>query len=292
MRIAVRGIALWSALVCVAGCKLVEEQPEGHLSLLPVTPPENQVTLEIFSAPAPLDDPRLTTLWGEVDEQPLPPELRKQLARNGLRAGVVASRVPDALAELLKVTDKPISDDERTLVPMDAAPGVLLRVLQPEPGKRHDVVVSPIHEQMSLLQCVDGQVTGATYRKADGRFALYASPQPDGRVRLELVPELRHGEPKTQTTGSDGMFIRTTEREKEVFAELKIPATLAAGEMLLVTSLDASGGTIGDRFFTQYKGDEPTRRLWVLRVAQAGPDRAFADWQTKDAKQEAAAQAE
>jgi hypothetical protein len=80
------------------------------------------------------------------------------------------------------------------------------------------------------------------------------------------------------------MFIWTTEREKQVFPELKIPATLAAGEMLLVTSLDHSGGTLGDHFFSDHKGDEPLRRLWVLRVAQAGPDRAFVDWQSNAAK--------
>ncbi len=282
MRVAVRRIAPWLVLLCVAGCKLVDDQPKGHLSLLPATPPPNQVTLEIFSAPVPLDDPRLAALWSEVDEQPLPPELRKRLARNGLRAGIVAARVPDALAALLKITDRPISHEERTLVPVDTKPGVLLRVLQPEPGKRHDLVVSPVCDEISLLSCAAGQVTGTTYRKAEGRLALYVEPQADGRVRIELVPELHHGQPRTRTSGSDGMFIRTTEREKQVFAELKIPATLAAGEMLLVTSLDESAGTVGHHFFNRREGDQPLRRLWVFRVAQAGTDRAFADWRTDE----------
>ena len=41
-----------------------------------------------------------------MDEQPLDPELRKRLAANGMRAGIVGPNVPDSLAELLKITDE------------------------------------------------------------------------------------------------------------------------------------------------------------------------------------------
>jgi hypothetical protein len=278
MHVAMRAVVIAIALVALAGCRVVRDEPHGRSPLVPLAASPDVVTLEIFSAPAPLDEERMAMLWREVDEQPLDAELRKRLSQNGLRAGVVGARLPDALAELLKVTDAPISADERALVPVDAEPGVVLRVLQPRVGKRHDLVVSPVHEKISLLQSVDGGVQGKTYSKAEGRLVLRAFPQPDGRVAVELTPELQHGEPKTRTSGSDGMFIWTSEREKVTFADLKLSATLASGEMLLVTCDDSRKSSIGHHFFMRQGDAKPIRQLWVLRVAQAGPDRAFADW--------------
>jgi hypothetical protein len=277
MLVALRATAL-VAMACIVGCKVVDEPPQGRSPLLPLATSPDTITLEVFSAPAPVEDPHLAALWGEVNEQPLSPELRKRLAQNGLRAGIASARVSDSLAALLKVTDKPISVEERSQVPLETEPGVLLRVLQPMPGKRNELVVSPVQNEISLLRNAGGSVEGKTYKKAEGRLALVAFPESEGRVRLELTPELHHGEMKTQATGSDGMFIWKSERDKQTFSELKIEATLAAGEMLLVTCLDDRPSSVGHHFFVQKQGEKPVRRLWVLRVAQAGPDQAFADW--------------
>ncbi|MGD9721856.1 MAG: hypothetical protein AB7O59_10950 [Pirellulales bacterium] len=278
MLVAARTVAFGVALCGLIGCKVVDEQPRGRSPLVPAVAAPDQVTLEIFSAPVPLDDPQLNNLWTKVDEQPLPPEVRARLAENGLRAGVISAQMPDELASLLSITDKPIAAEARTLVPIGTEPGVSMRLLQPRAGKRHELAVSAAQNEISLMCCEGGTVRGKTYRQAEGRLAMLAFPETSGRVRLELTPELHHGEPKTQTTGSEGMFIRTTEREKRVFADLKMAATLSAGEMLLITCLDDRPNTIGHHFFVDRKGDKPTRRLWALRVAQAAPDRAFADW--------------
>ena len=278
MDVALRRLALVLALAMLAGCRVVDQWPKGRSPMSPLAASPDLVTLEIFSAPAPLDDPQLAALWREVDEQPFSPELRKNLSGNGLRVGVLSAHVPDALASLLKVTDKPISANDRTLVPLDPEPGVVLRVLQPRMGKRHELVVSPVHDQISLLRATDGQIEGKTYQKAEGRLVLRAFPETGGRVRLELTPELQYGEVKTQTTGSDGVFIWRPERPKQTFTDLKVTATLGAGQMLLITSLPNRPASVGHHFFVQQEGEKPTQRLWVLRLAQAGPDRSFADW--------------
>jgi hypothetical protein len=288
MHVAVRQTALVALLLC-AGCKLVDEPPQGQSPLVPLAAAPDVVTLEIFSAPAQLDDPNLAALWPHVNEQPLPPELRKKLAENGLRIGVIGGNVPDALAALLKVTGTPISAEQRALVPMETEPGVVLRMLQPRPGKRHELVISPVHQRIALLQREKDQVEGKTYDQAEGRMVLRVFPQEAGSVRLELTPELQHGELKTQTTGSEGMFIWRPEREKRVFAELKTEATLAPGEMLVMTCLSERTSSVGYHFFMQPKAEKPTQRLWVLRVAQAGTDRAFADWVATQPEPEAAA---
>jgi hypothetical protein len=279
MSFALRTTALAMALSALIGCKLVDEQPKGRSPLVPIAMQPDQVTLEVFSAPAPIDDPRWAQLWNDVDEQSLPPELRDRLAQNGLRAGIMGARVPDALASLLKVTDQRISEEDRSKVPLDGKPGVVMRLMQPNAGKRQELVLAPPRDSLNLLRNRSGEAVGKTYQKAEGRMAMHVTPQADGAVRVELVPELHYGEPRTQTTPSDGMFIWTTEREKEVFAELKLACTLSAGEMLLFTSLDGHPGSIGHHLFVHADKETTNRTLWAIRVTQAGGDRAFAQWQ-------------
>jgi hypothetical protein len=191
----------------------------------------------------------------------------------------MGARVPDALASLLKVTDQRISAEDRTKVPLDGKPSVVMRLMQPSPGKRQELVLTPPRDSLHLLRNRGGEAVGKTYHKAEGRLAMHVTPQADGAVRMELVPELHYGDPKTQTTPSDGMFIWTTEREKEVFTELKLDCTLSAGEMLLVTSLDGRPGSIGHHLFVHADGETTNRTLWAIRIAQAGGDSVFAEWQ-------------
>jgi hypothetical protein len=292
MPFVLRNIAFGIALVVVVGCKLVDEQPKGRSPLAPVASSPDQVTLEVFSAPAPLDDPRWQTLWSEVDEQSLSPQLRLRLARNGMRVGVIGARMPDALASLLKVTDERVSEEDRIKVPLDGKPSVVMRLMQPSPGKRQELILTSVRDRLSLLRNRAGEVVGKTYAKAEGRLAMHVFPESGGEVRLELVPELHHGEPKTQTTPSDGMFILTTQRDKEVFSELKIEASLAPGEVLLLTSLEDCPGSIGHQLFVRTEGETPLRTLWALRIAKAGGDRAFADWDTQPSESDATDQSD
>ena len=284
MLFALRAFILLGVFVAATGCRMIEPQPKGRSPLQPLDGSAQGITLEIFSAPVAVGDPQLAKLWAEVDEQPLSVELRRRLSQNGMRAGVVGPGVPGPLGELLKLTDERISTEERSQVPLDAEPGPQLRVLQPRPGKRNDLVVSSTYEQISLLRSFEGQVDGKTYRKAEGRLQLRVFPEPDGRVRLELQPELHHGELKTHITGSEGMLIWKPERAKQLFADLKLVLTLSAGQMLLMTCQDNKPGSIGHYFFTQQDGEKPMQKLWVIRLAQAGADRSFLDLPATDAR--------
>ena len=130
-----RTFAFLIALLGLLGCRLVDPAPKGRSPLAPLVISPDAIALEVFSVPAPLGDPQMAALWTEVDEQPLPADLRARLAQNGLRAGVVGNTVPDALAALLKVTDERISADDRALVPIEAEEGIALTVMQPRIGE-------------------------------------------------------------------------------------------------------------------------------------------------------------
>jgi hypothetical protein len=235
----------------------------------------------VFSAPAPHDDAQLDDLWKFVDEQPLSADLRTRLAANGMRAGLVGPNIPDSLAAALKVTDRRVSEDERQLVSLNPDGGVTLRVVHAQQGKRTELVIPHVREEMSLLEFDGGQARGKTYRQAECRLALRAFNERGGRVQLELTPEVHYGEFKSRVRGSDGMWLFTQERAKRVFHELKLEPALAAGQMFVITSRPDRSGSAGHHFFTDTSGDKPVTVLWVIRVSRAAPDRVFDDGAAK-----------
>jgi hypothetical protein len=275
MRVIVRMLILCCALAPTAGCRFVEPTAKGRSPLVPLASAAETLTLEIFSAPVPLGDPHLATLWQEADENSFSPETRKALAQNGMRAGVVGPHVPDTLAEILKLTDERVQ--ERNRVPLGTEPGIVLRVLQPRPGHRHELIIHEPQEQVSVLRMVDGQLEGKTYSKVECQMALRVASDQEARVRLDLVPELHHGELKAHVTGGDGMFQWKPERSKQIFYDLKLQTTLSAGQMLLITCAPDKPGSVGHAFFSDASGEKPMQRLWVIRTAQAAPDRAFVE---------------
>lgn len=274
-----RALLLSIAVAGTPGCRMIDARPAGRSPLLPLAMAPDTISLEVFTAPTPLDDPRMSELWKQVDEQALPPDLRQRLAQNGLRAGIVGPNVPDALADLLQMTDEPISAEERSLVPVEADAGIRLTVMQPRTGERRELVTSQLYDQIALLQRINGQAEGRTYYKAEGRLALRVFGEANSRARLELTPELHHGEFKNRVTGSDGIMTWKQERQKQLFEELKLSATLAPGQMLLVTCRSDRPGTVGHYFFTHAGGDNPIQKLYVFRLAQAGADRSFDEGQ-------------
>jgi hypothetical protein len=277
MLIAMRICVLSIALLSVAGCRMVEPHSVARSPLVPISASPDSITLEVFSAPAPHDDANFDELWKLVDEQSLPADLRRQLAANGMRAGLVGPSIPDSLAAALKVTDRRVTDDERQLVSMNPDGGVIMRVVHAQVGKRTELAIPHVREEISLLECVDGAARGKTYHKAECRLALRVFNEEAGRVQLELTPELHYGEFKSRVKGSDGMWLWTQERAKRVFHELKLEPRLASGQMFLITSRPERSGSAGHHFFTDASGDKPITMLWVFRVAQATPDSAFDD---------------
>ncbi len=283
MPLAMRATLLYFALVGAIGCRALDALPRGRSPLSPLAASPDAIALEVFSAPAPVGDPKMEALWAQVDEQLLPADLRTRLAQNGLRAGFVGATVPDALAELLKVTDQRISAEERSLVPLETEQGIVLTFMQPRSGERRDLVTSQTYDEIALLRRVNKQVEGKTFYKAEGRLALRVFSEKDGRMRLELTPELHHGEFKNRVTGSDGIMTWKQERQKQLFEDLQLSATLGPGQMFLLTCLPARPGSIGHYFFTQTGGEKPLEKLYVFRAAQASPDRSFYEPPTANA---------
>ena len=282
MRVVMRAILLGFALLELVGCRVVQPNAASKSLLAPLSVSPDTISLEVFSAPVPQGEEQVARLWKLVDEQSLPADLRRHLADNGFRAGIVGPNMPAELTEILKVTDQPVEESKQHTMSLDPEAGVSLRVLHLKSGKRTELALPHVREELTLLEVAAGEVRGQTYNKVECRLGLKAFSQNDGRVRLEVTPELHHGEFKNRMRGGDGMMMFTQERPKRVFDELKLEPQLAAGQMFLMTSRPDRTASAGYHFFTDASGDKAVPVVWVARMARATPDSAFYDGPQQD----------
>ncbi len=270
-------LLLLPALSLLVGC-IAPEKTKGKSPLVPAQMSADSCVLEIFFVRFPFDDPEVNfALWQEVDEQHFPVELRQRLVRNGFRVGLVDGQIPVTLSRLLELGDKPPPTGGRQTVgaaELEDQPRVLRRRLHLRAGRRSEIVASGIHEQLPVLIRQSGQLTGETYRQAQALLATRAFLEGDGRVRLELIPELHHDAPRQHWVGSQGMMRLQTRRPRRAFADMGISATLSPGSMLVLGSLPNRPGSLGHHFFTEDQG-QLEQKLLVIRLAQTQHDELF-----------------
>lgn len=263
-------------LLVVLGC--TTPLHTGNSPLRPAQMSPDSVVLELFFVRFPFGDPTINgKLWDEIDEQLFPVEVRERLACNGFRAGVVNGQMPMELSKLLELSGKPAPGGEPAeikLDELDAEPRVLRRHMGLRNGHPGQIFASGIYPQLHVLVCQSGEVGGQSYNQAQGIFAIKSSPQPDGRVRLELVPELHHGQHQQRWVGHPGMFRLDTSRPKQVFDDMTLIADLIPGSMLVLSSLPNREGSLGHHFFSDTV-DRLEQKLLIVRVSQTQHDGLF-----------------
>lgn len=253
------------------GCALWTEKPTEPPSLPPAKMAQDTVVLEIaFVRIAGEALMQQDDLWRQVDEQPLPAETRRRMLENGLRAGVVSSQLPPMLRKLLDEKSDPLAV-KGPGTPDDVTASQ--RQLQSRAGKRGVILAGAQREKLALLVQQDGRVTGEEFQQAQCLFAVKTFPQGDGSVRLELVPEVEHGEAKQRWVGQDTSFRIESSREQKVLENLRMELKLAPGEVFVVTSTSDQKG-LGKHFFAD--GAPGEQKLLMIRIAQTQYDDVFA----------------
>lgn len=239
----------------------------------------DSVVLEIFSIRVPFGDPEVNgSLWQEIDEQQLSADLRTRLNQNGFRAGVVGNQIPAKLAELLDVADKPALPASAGTVPapapvnLESESAPVRRHLQVRAGKRGVIVASDVYTEMPILLYQGGQVGGEPYYDARALFGLRPYPNRDGRVKLELVPEVEHGQTRRQWVAGQGTLRLDAGKPKRSFDDMGIAVTLSPGEMLVLTSLPNRPGSIGHYFFTTGGAEATQQKILIIRLLQTQHD--------------------
>jgi hypothetical protein len=281
------------ALVAMVGCTPIK--PQGKPILTPARMPPHSVGVEIFFVRSPVDDPRLNQqLWSEVDETPFPVESRRLWAQNGFRVGVVAGQIPDVLAELMEMkatgpAEEPVkepatpqdkkekeeADQDKRLdeaASLGTEPRVRVRQMNLRPGQRSEVVASSVYDEWPVLTCERGDVSGQTYYQAQGIFGMKIANQRDGRVQLELVPELFYGQSRQRWVGEQGVLRLEAGRPKRAFTNLAIQGTLARGQILAVSCLPNRPGSIGNYFFNDKQQGKIEQKLLLIRLLKTQHD--------------------
>jgi hypothetical protein len=229
----------------------------------------DSVVLDIFFVRVPMGDPLANdVLWAEVDEQQLPADLRMRLADNGIRVGVLGNQIPPSLERLVAEAPVKKAEDPNAVERFDAEPKVMQRHLQSRTGVPGEIIARNTPENFAMLETLDGQLGGQTYAKAQGVFQVKTFPQPDGQVRVELAPELHHDEPKIEYVDHGGAWMHDVRRPRRLFPELKIEATLSAGEMIVLTSLPEHAGSLGHHCFAETTSRGVTQKLLIVRLSQ------------------------
>ena len=270
-------LALVCAVLAAVGCAkwASRRQPTVELPLARPTMSNDSVALDMIFVRVSVDDPDFNeAIWQDIDEQALDAGARRRWAEHGFRVGLVGSRIPSALERLLPLGT--VSADSVEQRPdLNEEQPVVYRHLQTRKGRRSEVLASPVYEQLPLLLPDGDEVVGRTYSQAQGVFALFGTPQGDGRVHLKLVPELHHGEKLGRLVYGEGRVRIEPGRARKVFEDLAIDTELAPGQMLLLTYDDARGGSVGRRFFTDDTSGSPQRKLLLIRIAQTQYDDRF-----------------
>ena len=238
----------------------------------------DSVALEIFSIRLPPDDSELNNkVWQEVDEQHFPADLRQRLTKNGFRVGIVGEQVPVPLAKLMELKEQPANvgaPQQVTAAQLETTPRVTLRHLQTRAGQRSEIITSSVYEHLPVLVAESGELRGQTYGQAQGMLAVIASPQPDGQVRLELVPELHHDQSRQHWVGDQAIWRLEAGRPKRSFDDMKLSALLTPGSMLLLGTQPRRPGSLGHYFFTEESGHEgrSEQKLILIRLCQTQHD--------------------
>ncbi|MGI8978647.1 MAG: hypothetical protein ACR2FY_05445 [Pirellulaceae bacterium] len=259
-----------------SGCALVNTSQKPAAPSLPAPPlPASSVVLEVAFARVPLaDEAAFSSIWSEVDEQHFPTELRRQMAANGLRCGIVGMQLPPKLKEALDASEPGAverGEDSLADPELDRAP----RRIQCRSGQRAKVLVTKQLDTLSLLVLEDNRVRGFPLSQAQCLFGLKAYPQGDGRAKIELTPEVEHGEMKTQFVGRDGSVLPQLGQDRVVLDKLRLSAILAPGHVLMISGTPDVKGA-GSTFFTETDSGTTYRRILLVRLAVTQYDDLFA----------------
>lgn len=212
-------------------------------------------------------------LWNLADEQAFDHALRRRLAANGVRAGLVTGPLPPALAARLAPPaahppdDLPATDADR--------PPVTRRFLKVLPGRDTEIIAAAGLDELVLLEHDGTEVQGDTYRDATTYFALKAWPAADGRVRIELVPTVKHGPPERAWVGEEGAFRLETGQKRQPLERLCLTALIPQGSTLVLGPAGDASSTVGDAFFGS-PAARGGRRLLAIRPDGRPNDPLFA----------------
>lgn len=264
-------------LVAAAGCTPLA-RPEIPPLLRQPRMSTDSVVVDVFLVRFPWGDPEINgPVWQEIDEQSFAADSRRILLANGFRPGVLLGQMPEALVARLDLADSqalPGEIAQQKINDLANQPAVLRGHFQLRDGARKEFSLGPAREKLNvLLRDASGSVSGKTYDRVQLLLAATAHLLPDGRVRLELVPQITHGDYRQGwLADGQGILRMNPGPQSRTFDDLKLEAVLSPGHALVLSAIPSQPGSLGSTFFTDASGNQ---ELLLIRLSQTQHDGAF-----------------
>lgn len=245
----------------------------GKSPLRPAKMSSDSVALDLFKVKHDIDDDALRNdLWKQLDEQEIDVETRRRLAEEGFRIGVAGSKLPAVLEKQMNLREQAADPDEAQATDLAETGDVEMRHLQLQAGKPAEILTSSVYPELSVFRRGADGVTGKPFQKAQGAFTLKTYPQSDGRVKVELTPEILYGDPQPQYREREGGFVFEMARNRETFDPLRIEAIISPGESVVLACDPDKAGGLGRNFFTLDEAGETRQKLLVIRLSHTQHD--------------------
>jgi hypothetical protein len=227
------------------------------------------------------------SIWSTVDESVLDIQLRRRMADNGLRCGVLIGDLPTAvkkrLDELSQVGE--VSALEQTGLAADIDSRA--NRFQCRAGRRKELAVRrELLGPQVVVSSRDGRMEGATYEQAVMLFDLRVFPHGDGQATLQLIPEIQHGEARKSFVSNDFGVRPEMSRERKVWEQLTLSTKMSPGQVLVLCSDGAPAApNLGRAFFITHTAEQTKERAMLLvRLSVTQLDDLFAPEEIEAAK--------
>ena len=260
------------ALTLTCGCA---HWSDGDVELAQLPSPRmsvNSVAIEIqfvdVDAAVSADE-----IWSFADEQVIAPEPRRRINQNGFRCGLLGGELPPVVRQAIKQVEIAAADDIVGSGVSEA--NSRRRVLQSQARRRSKIVATETRDRMTVLLSEGGEIRGTTYQNAQCVFSVRTFPKGDGRVAVELTPEIEYGEAKQRWVGDEGAFRLDASKERHTFDEMRMEAVMSPGQTLVIAPLEEGQG-IGGQFLGERQADGVQQKLLLIRLGQTQLDDLFA----------------
>ena len=142
-------------------------------------------------------------------------------------------------------------------------------------GTGEVIEVLPHRAQPAIvLLSENGCVRADKLDKPRGFFMVTPDAQPDGRLRLEFVPGIDHGELGKHYVSSQGGVRVDVRREQQLYNVLAFQSPVNPDQTIVITSTPEPKG-IGATFFANRFESSAEQLMLLIRVARAQRDDLF-----------------
>ncbi len=276
-----KAFVLITIATTLCGCHLLKTPKwalQKEVEKSPLSSPrlaEDSVVIEVsFIRVATENREAIEKAWNDIDETHIPAELRTKLTENGFRYGKLPSAIPSSFEQLL-TDDKNTTDPTAQAGNLNLNLGLRNRRLQCSAGSENHIVLSDsVVNDMVVIHSEDQYTSAERFQQAQCQFEFRTYPQPNGSVRLEVVPQIHHGAAKSHFHGHDGAWLLRTQREIEEYTDLLVDTNLQPGESLLLSCTELAPG-LGGHFFSDNDDQTEVQHMLRLRVLHTQYDDLF-----------------